>query len=869
MKRILSLTLVVVMLLSCLAVLSACNNNSDSGSKPEATKPSTTQPTQPTDKPDVPVEPVDCNNHVDVDGDFICDTPGCLMPVKKSGNYTYNTYMSEFPNMWNPHDYETATESEILGYTTLGFYTFDYNEDKTGFVVVPEMAKEMPIDVTSEYVGDQWGIDEDETGRAWKIMLRNDIRWQDGTLITAVDFVESAKRLLNPVAGNHRADSLYSGNLSLVGAQAYFYQGQSVNLTSTSIYKEYSTDIDANLIFTLAPPANGNGECAMRTMMGFPASYDAADCAAYLINKYLGGSAFTAEAAAAMEGKTLAEIKANETLGAAWAALIGWWQTEPNEELHFFVTKSVFPEMDWEDVGLKYNAEENSLTVIIEDSLSGFYLNYSLTGDFGLVHIPTYDACESYVDGIYTNTYGTSVETFMSYGPYKLSYFELDKKIELVTNDMWYGYTDTNRAGQYMTTRIVYDWISNPETAMEAFLQGKLDSKGLDSDYISQYTGSDRIYYTDGASTWFIALNPNEAYYQDWEATHEGYDKSIMTVKEFRMALSFSLDRQMFINTLDPMGSIAYGLFNNMICSNPDLGIMYREEDAAKDALLGFWGLADEWEDGWFSSKDEAIDTITGYDLAGAKNLFNQAAQKAIDEGIWDGKEKIQICIGTPNNTSKFYTRGYTFLVNCWTEAFKGTALEGKVEFTNDYSLGDNFGKALRANTVDMLFGVGWSGSQLNPYGLIGAYTQDDYRYDSAWNTSAEMMDFVTDDGVTLRASVLDWTMALEGDEIEAYVIEDGEATGDVEDYSCGSSDNKPEERIRLLAAIEKRVLEQYDMIPTHNQASASLLGRQVEYGNQEYVYGLGYGGLQYMTYNYTDEEWSAYVASIGGIVEY
>ena len=339
------------------------------------------------------------------------------------------------------------------------------------------------------------------------------------------------------------------------------------------------------------------------------------------------------------------------------------------------------------------------------------------------------------------------------------------------------------------------------------------------------------------------------------------------------MALSFSLDRQNFINTLDPMGSIAYGLFNNMICSNPDLGIMYRDEEAAKDAILDFWGISQDQigEGKMFANKDQAIKSITGYNMSAAKELFNKAFDAAVEAGIYNGTDKILINIGTPNSTAKFYTRGYTFLVNCWTEAVKGTKLEGLLEFTNDDTLGNSFGDALRANTVDMLFGVGWQGSALNPYGLIGAYTEDNYRYDKAWNTSTHMMDFTADDGVTYRASVLEWTKAVDGSKsIEVQVVgEDGELTGDTADFSCGSADNKPEERIRLLAAIEGAVLANYDMIPTHNQASASLLGKQVEYGKQEYVYGVGRGGIQYMTYNYTDAEWDAYVKSLGGVIDY
>jgi hypothetical protein len=337
-------------------------------------------------------------------------------------------------------------------------------------------------------------------------------------------------------------------------------------------------------------------------------------------------------------------------------------------------------------------------------------------------------------------------------------------------------------------------------------------------------------------------------------------------MKEFRMAISFSLNRQEFINALDPMGSIGLALFNNMICSDPENGIMYRTEEAAKDAILEFWGV-DQDDIGagkHYPTKDEAIASITGYNLEGAKELFNQAYDIAVESGIYNGTDTVQICVGLPSQAG-FYVDGYEFLKNNYTEAVKGTKLEGKLEFVQDATVGNNFSDALKGNQVDVLFGVGWTGSALNPYGLIGAYTYPSYQYDPSWDTSTAPMEFTTDDGETYSASVLDWTYAIEGDSILITNV----VTGESKEYSCGNADNKPEERVRLLAAIEGAVLRNYDMIPTHNQASASLLGYQVEYGVQEYVYGVGRGGIKYMTHNYTDTEWDAFVSAEGGVLNY
>ena len=809
--------------------------------------------------------------HVDADRNERCDNCNAVTI------YTFNTYTSTFPSTWNPHTYQTATDSTILDYTTVGFYTFDYNETKDGFVVVPEMAAAMPVDVTAEYVG-QYGLVEGDEARAWLIELRDDLTWDDGTPITANDFVESAKRLLDPAAINYRADSLYSGSLKIMNAKGRFYSGRTVTSPADQAFASYSPDLDDQLIFHLGP---GEVECYVRTWQGFPASYDVARTAEYLIASYggyMGADAegnviFTPEAAVAMEGKTIAEIKADPELYAALVSFASFCSALSSSRgvLATCINTKEYEEVSFDEVGI-IALSDTELVLVLESELDGFYLNYSLTGNLGLVHVPTYDACASVDDnGLYSNTYGTSVDTYKSFGPYKLTSYQLDKEILFERNNAWYGYADEAHDGQYQTSRIHYTKIDNDDTAFQAFLLGEIDSKGLTADYIADYTGSDRIYYTDGSSTWFIALNPNENAFSKWEAENPGYDKSILGMKEFRMALSFSLDRQKFINTLDPMGSIGLALFNNMICSDPENGIMYRTEEAAKDAVLDFWGVSqDDIGPGkLYPSKDEAIASITGYNLAGAKELFNQAFDKAVEAGLYNGTDKVLINIGTPNSTAKFYSNGYEFLKNNYIEAVKGTKLEGKLEFVNDDTLGNGFADALRANTVDMLFGVGWTGSALDPYGLIGAYTYPDYQYDSAWDTGAADMEFTIGD-TTYVATVLDWTYAIEG---ETIVIKNV-ATGEEVDYSCGAADIKknPErqaERLNLLAAIEGAVLANYDMIPTHNEASASLLSYKVNYGTEEYVYGVGRGGIQYMTYNYTDAEWSVFVSENGGTLNY
>ena len=63
--------------------------------------------------------------------------------------------------------------------------------------------------------------------------------------------------------------------------------------------------------------------------------------------------------------------------------------------------------------------------------------------------------------------------------------------------------------------------------------------------------------------------------------------------------------------------------------------------------------------------------------------------------GLVKEDDVIEIIIGLPATTSA-YVNGYEFIVNNYTEAVKGTKLEGKLTFKKDDTIGNAFGDALR-----------------------------------------------------------------------------------------------------------------------------------------------------------------------------
>ncbi len=833
-----------------------------------------------------------------------------------SATYTYRYAVNSLPTNWNIHTYQSSDAEYILDYTEDLLYTFDYNDTLDGYEIVPSMATAMPTDVTQSYVGTTWSISSEETWRAVRVTLREDLYFDNGDHITAQDFVDSMELLLNPEASNYRADSVYGGQFSISGAEAYLKGGQyaySYMVSEDYGSEEYfdpadvTTDADGyllyegqDLVINLDDGGNwgSNGLAAYYaysyfSVDGYEEWAATADEDGY-IKLTAEGLSIVQDAIAQLHGyaDAAAYAAACETSGnyVGTDGDINYAYAEFEEMCYFGAT---WETTSFDTVGIKA-VDDYTLDIILEKSLSGFYLYYNLASSLYLVHTETYESCMNSSQGAYSNSYGTSVSTYVGFGPYKLVTYTADSIALFERNEYWYGYSDSAYEGQYQTTNISIQQVSDAETRLQMFLSGQLDSYGLQSTDMADYASSDYVYYTDGTSTWFIALNPD---YDGLLAAQEAatpsssgkvVNKTVLTITSFRKALSYSVDRTAYELALDPTGSVAKALFNNMIISDPETGTAYRTTDEAKQVIVDFWGLTDEVGEGkTYATLDDAIAAITGYDLSLAQECFTEAYYEAVELGYIDPDTdwEVQIVIGQPGSgSSSYYNDGYEFLKATWTAAVEGTPFEGRLVFSQSQPLGStNFASYLQNNQVDVLFGVGWTGSALDPYSLMEAYVSPNYQYDPGWDTTSTLMSvtmngyfddegmFVYDESssaMTLYSYVYYYGYyCLQGTSVPVYTY-DGSSYTFAGYVNAGSSADATL-RLKILAAVENAVLQQYDMIPVGTQSSASLKGMRIVYYTEEYVYGVGRGGIKYMTYTMSDEEWSAYVTSQGGTLNY
>ena len=787
--------------------------------------------------------------------------------------YTYNTYLTLSPSNWNELTYQDNNDTEVMSWIGSSFFTYDFKYDANGNILPGEFEMEFSaatkLEDVSASVDAKWGIPEGGSKYAYRITLRDDLKWENGDKITAHDFVYTMKEQLNPLFQNYRANSFYVGGTIIVNAEKYVKQGTS-QWTASTIYVNYNADLDANLVFSLAAPVAADEEkgveakpqCYMRDTMGFPASYDAVACAAYLIANYGADMpAFTAEAAAAMEGKTLAEIKADQTLAAAWADLIGWWQTEPNEELHFFISNYVFPEVDFNDVGIYAESDTElvivlakPLTLLKEDGSLSYQAAYNMSS-LPLVHKATYEAnkvAPSEGSTLWTSKYNSSKETTMSWGPYKLESFQSGAQFTLVKNENWYGYNMPENEGLYQTTRIVYDIVKDWQAAWVKFQAGELDGIGIDVTIADDYKGSDQAYFTPSDFVSSLQLQSSAKALSD--RSSEGVSKMILTYPEFRKALSLAINRDEFTATCTTSSKAGFGLYNSMHYYDVENGGVFRNSDEAKQVLCDVYGV----DVSKYASLDDAVAAITGFNLELARQLVTEAYNKAIADGVMTETDKVAFVFGTGSITEAV-ERQFNYIKNAWVKLVEGTPLEGKLELTLE-DKGTKWANDFRAGAYDVCMG-GWTGAAWDPGYFLLAYLDPSLMYSAAWDTNTQMMTFtmkgVGEDGadITETMSLMDWYNCLNGDTDAKY------------DWSSAALPES--QRLQLIAALEKEVLVAGYTVPLANSFSASLISYQCDYVTYEYNTFLGYGGVKYMTYNFDDAAWAAEVAKYDGQLNY
>lgn len=855
-------------------------------------------------------------------------------------NYTYNTYLASNPKTWNVHNWETSDDSYVIGFTEMGLYDLGFNETKTGFAFINEMASGEPIDVSGELTPEEkkqyYGRSSVNltSGVAYDIPLNPDAKWEDGTPINADTYVESMKRLLDPKLINHRADSFYKGTISLVNAEGYFKQGnESIEAAYPFVTKNSEMTIeDPNFQSDGRWYINLGGYTPYAGQV-FSGIEDSSSNFYTVLNRRGRRISDDVENAAARitdaVGKTLIRIQRDENKNSDWADVekvddikedkdgTNMWDyaiadeqfydhpltvvggekadlpeiedydwDDLQEDIKTFVTGVGAPSsfarkegawklplfgtyyndtvVEWDKVGIK-KVDDYKIRLIMKETnrVSTTDLKFSLTGNW-IVKTDLYDKLRGPVSGsnLEATKYGSGgAENYMSYGPYKLSVFQSNKYIEIVKNEQWYGWTDGKHEGQFQTERFVTQIITDHKTAMLQFETGKIDDIELDADDMKKYGNSSRVQHTPTSYTQKLSFNVSwDALKQRQEqapADHKG-NKTIFTNKNFRKAVSLSIDRKNFASQCTAGSSGFTGLLNDLYISDVESGEYYRNTAQGLNVYPSVYAhLGGETID---EENGKALpENAIGYNQALAVEYLKKALseEKASEKaGHYTEGDKIAINLKVYNQESATTIASYNFLKT----ALDTIGAKAGVEFDFWMEQDEDYYNNAKKGAYDTIFST-WGGAQMNPWGLMEVYC------DSEFDSNCEY-------GMTEQVKTLTATFDSDGDGTEETKtisgwynwlnesVEEDRSNYDTDEEFEVAFKKMHNQRLNVLSNLEIAYLNTFSTLPVLSRASSSITSYKVEFGSEKYIPLIGYGGVRYMTYEYTDAEWQAAIDS-------
>lgn len=789
--------------------------------------------------------------------------------------YTFNDYTSVMPSVWNEIATSEQANRNLYHYLNSSFFEFDYQFEQDGSVLPGEFEVEYSAataleDVSADYAG-RFGIPAgySEGHRAWKITLRDDLKWDDGTEIHAEDFVYTMKQQLSPNYLFPEAANFYSGNYILHNAREYVYQGQTGVLTSNTVKagEQYQTVVLGTDGYYHRNTADGETIYVAITV-GSDWSSDA--LADYAASGYLGdvnGAVISALAGQVNEDGYVPLTEQVRTILEEFCANYGGgYEDEWQEFCSYYYD---YPALDFSEVGI-FAVSDNELVFITDNMLNPLDEGGDLTYEAAyylqslpLVKQELWEKLENTKTKPYTNSYNTtSVANSASWGPYKLTEFQAGTTYTLTRNENWYGYRMEKYEDQYQTDRIIVRYIPEWNTAWQLFRQGGLNSIGMDVTIASDYRNSSRAYFTPSDAIFSLHFNSIAS------ALTKQRGNAMLKYRDFRQALSLSIDRNDYVASLTASNLPSLGLFNDMHYYDVANGGVYRDTVVAKEALLRTYGATRNDNGDWvvggvtYHDIDEAEAALTGYNLTLARQLFASAYEDAIAAGDFSSGDTVTLRYGATENDSSTQ-RIISYLNTVFSTAVQGTPFEGKikVEFyqTTDATWVDDF----RVRGAYDICPGGWNGGAWDPYYFIGAYILDANRYAVGWDVSGSaddvMLTLTVDGGdafktVTDTMNVSNWYASLNG-------------LGGRYDFSLYPT----ESRLAIVAALEEKVLESYWSIPIQSKYSSSLISYKCDYICYEYNTFMAYGGIQYMSYNFDDTEWEVFLKENGrnGVLNY
>ena len=769
---------------------------------------------------------------------------------KDQGIYTYHGYTTALGTNWNPHTWEMNADSAIMEQTGLGFVDSIYYGEGA-FQWHYEMATEIKDVTATASAADKtkWGIEDGQTGRMWQIKLNPNAKWENGEAIKADDYVWSMKMQLSSELKNYRENSYYANDFEIVNANIFYNQDKVGQRAQVAIAneEEYNSlmSTNQNVYIDIA----GAWGVVTATGSTFALITDETKIRDEAVEE-------------GQDGDWISPKEIYETMlnGSSLGVLLG------NSLL--LKDGDPIPAITFDDVGL-YKVDEYTIMYVCAKPVAKFDFMVMCNGASWLVHKKTYEDSIVEAAGTKTSKYGTSKETTMCYGPYKMESFQKDKQIVWVQNENWYGWekergengelvsyitlADGQKHRQFQMTTYVID-VMTDEAAKQAFLKGDIDELSLDSDDIPTYATSDRLSKVDETYTMRFFFNTGAT--EQLDKGNNNKNSVVLTNKNFRNAFSLAIDRSELCTTATAGFKPAFSMLNTLYYYNvaEDPTSIYRTSEWGMKTVVELYDI-EYGADKQYKTLEEAYNVVTGYDLTKAKQLMKTACDELVAAGKYKAGDPIKIQVGFSAFALTTTDTKHQTLMNQYLNAaaegsgFGTITLEYVGSLTNRY-------KDVTAGNYAIGYGA-WGGAAFYPFKLFECYLEPDevtggIHEQGCFDPKTEVLKideftYTDSNGVTktFAGKTLTW-------ESWSKFLKNASLGNDtIDDINL---------RLALLSRIEKAYIEQYYCVPIAGSTIVSMQGYRTENITQTYNIMYGFGGIRFTSFNYTDAEWAKFV---------
>ena len=783
----------------------------------------------------------------------------------EAASYTYKSYMSALGTNWNPHAWEMSNEDTIRSYLETPLATMTILDSENGIYQWVYDAATYVTDVTAEHQDDltkyQVTLPEGQTaeqttsGYVFEIGLNPDMKWENGTPINADTYIYSMKALLDPAMKNYRANLYYDGESAVAGGKNYYNAGSTAYVEDATALEaqvagdQYTAANGDKLFFALKTPLSWLGGETLET---YVTAYGA---------DYFDVAAYESLAALADENGNV-PVNA-ETIPLMTAVIsVPAWGEGPGNEPNYIVAEHYFPECEYDATVGCYKVDDYTIRYVTQAAQDINYFLVSCSSNW-LVYEDLYEAGKDTTGALVTTNYNTSKDTTMSYGPYRIESLQEGKQLVYVKNENWYGYEeqadgslkamsswliDGESRERYQTNKIVID-VMDDDAAKQAFLKGELSEWTPSADDTLAYATSERLYKVEETYTQSFFFNTSVDALKTMDASKGNTNSVVLSNENFRKAFSLAVDREELVGATSGYKP-AYAIMNNLyfydVYNDPNSS--YRNSDDAMQAIVNLYGV--EYGEGTpYATLRDAYLSINGYNLTEAKALMATACTELVEAGLYVAGDPIVIRIGWAKGALDSAANQQLALVNKYINAaiegsgFGPITLEAVGNIENRYD-------AVPQGEYAIGYGA-WGGAAFYPFRNFQVYC-DTEQYSinelGCWDPSTENLTLVVN-GEEVTMTWQDWSRALIG-------------TGP---YAGESNELK----LNITAQMEELYLKKYYRIPLMSTTACFMVSYQLDYFTENYNIMYGFGGLELMTYNYTDAEWADFIAESNGAISY